>query len=209
MLVRGLIYIFYKRRTVLLALLLSVCLLSSVGSFFVQNQRLRLEHQYQILTMRDSFMEPTLAMGDILVVDTRRPAHITAAPKEADVPGDIIAFPDPRPDYRLRMVFFFVSRVVEKSQVNETWYFHTKGDASSGSSYDPWGPVPEDWILGKVVEVNPLVIVPFVVRTDQQMLRSHWTTWLLLVAVTAVGTGLASLLIFLSPPSRKQQAAPS
>jgi hypothetical protein len=159
-------------------------------------------------------MEPTLEMDDKLIVDKRiDPAHITAAPKEADVPGDIIAFAEPQAP-RTREVFVFplpiiASRAVEKFQVDDKWYFHTKGDASSGLSYDPWSPVPEDWILGKVVDVNPPMMVPFLVVGHQYTsIRSPWTTWLVILVAAALGTGLASLLLFLLGPSKKQQATP-
>jgi signal peptidase I len=86
-------------------------------------------------------MRPTFEVGDVITVQTDvNASQIYAAPYPD---GDIIVLhPPTQPDA------IFVRRVIQKSYVNGTYYFQTKGDANPGP--DGWE-VPEENIIGKVI----------------------------------------------------------
>jgi len=165
-------------------------------------QKISWENQHEEFTMNSGSMEPTLNVGDILVLDKHTdPATITAALKDAEVPGDILAYYDPR--YGKDRNHVIVHRAVEKFwHESGTWFFYTKGDASLGSSYDPWTPIGDDHIIGKVVDVNPFLSFSFSTVFGVVGV-SFWNMWLLILLATAVVTGLASLPVFLLSPSKK------
>lgn len=94
-------------------------------------------------------MEPTIISGDVLKVKLgSSTCEIYAAPKDADPPGDIIAFHKPGDPSRL-----IVHRAVRKIiGTDGSCSLYTQGDAVSHE--DGWQ-VEESDIVGKVVEVNP------------------------------------------------------
>jgi len=174
----------------ILAILLSICLLSSLAFLLLLNQKATWEEQYQIVHMTNPYsdsMEPTINRGDILVVDkTVNPAELIAGPKDAPIAGDILAFYHPAhvgdPEH------IMAHRAVGKELNNEKWYFRTRGDANFAN--DPWQ-LPQDYIIGKVVDINPpLTLV-------------YWNLWLWLAAAISIGTGVSSLLIVLLMPRKK------
>ena len=140
--------------------------------------------------MNSGSMEPALKLGDILVIDKDvNPADIEAAPKDAPIPGDIIAYHHPR--YGKDTNHIIVHRAVEKYQLeNGTWYFYTRGDANFGN--DPWSPFRQDYIIGKVVDVNP------------PLTTTHLNLWLWLMAAITIATGVSSLVIFVLKRTRKE-----
>ncbi len=105
--------------------------------------------------------DQTLHRGDIIIIQSVKPEELNA-----DYPNsDIIVFQKPNtrenPDETP-----VVHRIVEKYQVDGTWYFQTKGDGNGlnwpatadVSDYDSHGNlwsggegVPQDLVLGKVV----------------------------------------------------------
>ena len=92
-------------------------------------------------------MLPTLKIGDLLIIQGGLGAKdIYADP----VDGDIIIFRDPRNPSGIPIVH----RAIEKFQERGGWYFRTKGD--NNPSPDSW-PVPEDYLLGKVIVAVPLL----------------------------------------------------
>jgi signal peptidase I len=171
-----------KKKTILLAILLSTCLFSILALFVVLYQKTVWDKKYQTFIMGSKLMEPTLKLGDILIVDKNvNLAKLKAASKDAAIPGDIIAYYNPRHGKDVNHIV--VDRAVEKYQLeNGTWYFFTRGDASISLGYDPWSPIRQDFIVGKVVDVNP-------------PLTASWNFWFWLAAASAIGTGVPSLTL--------------
>jgi len=92
-------------------------------------------------------MLPTLKIGDLLIIQGGlRAEDIYASPGD----GDIIIFRDPRNPSGIPIVH----RAIEKYQDGEEWYFRTQGD--NNPHPDSW-PVPEDYLLGRVIVAIPLL----------------------------------------------------
>jgi len=84
--------------------------------------------------------EPTLHVGDLIVVQRVNPADIRAEPYPY---GDIIVFRKPGlPDELI------VHRAIYKEESNGKIYFRTKGD---GNDYPDTNMVSEDSVIGKVI----------------------------------------------------------
>jgi len=94
-------------------------------------------------------MEPTLKIGDLLIIRGGLKAEdIHADPKD----GDIIIFRNPRDPEGIPIVH----RAIKKLRENGKWYFITKGDNNLCDDYKAFGwRVPEDYIIGKVIFVIP------------------------------------------------------
>ena len=107
-----------------------------------------LKTDYPLHTPISTSMQPTLNVGDYLIVQGVDADSEINADKEI---GDIIVFRKPTdPDE------FIVHRVVEKTwnEEEERYYFKTKGDNNRSS--DPWS-ITKDDIIGKVVWKIPLL----------------------------------------------------
>ena len=107
-----------------------------------------LKTDYPLHTPISTSMQPTLNVGDYLIVHGVDDDSEINADKEF---GDIIVFRKPTdPDE------FIVHRVIEKTWNEEEgrYYFKTKGDNNSSS--DPWS-ITKDDIIGKVVWKIPLL----------------------------------------------------
>ena len=105
--------------------------------------------------------ERTLHKGDIIIIQGVNPQDLNANYPDSD----IIVYQDPRypndPDAKI------VHRIVGKEEINNTLYFYTKGDGNNAPDvwptipkqyeYDPWGPISQDLIYGKVVMRIPWV----------------------------------------------------
>jgi len=101
---------------------------------------------------------PTLNVGDLIVVQgIPNASEIKAAPYPD---GDVIVF------YKPGTNELIVHRAINKYQRQDgTWLFYTKGDANAGS-YDPWSPIPQDLVVGKVIAKVPWVgHIPLFIRT--------------------------------------------
>jgi hypothetical protein len=109
------------------------------------------KERYQVLTCASINMEPTITIGKKVLVDKQ----FSARDLKTDYPNsDIIVY--------YRCYGLVMSRVVGVNEANGTLVFRTKGDYNGTSKYpdlpsvaeyDPWE-VPEDIILGKVVDTN-------------------------------------------------------
>jgi signal peptidase I len=110
--------------------------------------------------------ERTLHKGDWIIIQ-----GVDAHSLNADYPNsDIIVYQDPRypndPNEKI------VHRIIAKTEINGTLYFYTKGDGNgcnkwpnNSTEYDPWSPVPENMIYGKVVMRIPwLGYLPYIVQ---------------------------------------------
>jgi signal peptidase len=107
---------------------------------------LGLQTNYPLQTPISKSMEPTLKVGDLLVVQGIKNAEsVYANPND----GEIIVFRDPR-----NLNNFIVHRAINKTLRGGAWYFETKGD--NNASPDPWS-VPENNLIGKVIWHLPLI----------------------------------------------------
>jgi signal peptidase I len=92
----------------------------------------------------------TLHVGDLIIVQGVNPADLSANYPDSD----IIVFHRPGDPSEL-----IVHRIVAKEEINGVIYFRTKGDGNGIKwpsmpqtvEYDPWGPVSQDQVVGKVV----------------------------------------------------------
>lgn len=91
----------------------------------------------------------TIHRGDILVIQPINPAELKTNYPDSDI---IV--------YNTQSHGRIVHRIVSKIDDNGTLSFYTKGDGNSfnrwpstpnAAEYDPWSPVPQDQIIGKVV----------------------------------------------------------
>jgi signal peptidase len=82
-----------------------------------------------LLVVKSGSMEPTLEVGDVIVIEPASPEDISV--------GDVIVFWNP---WYGNLV---VHRVVNKTEEG----VYTRGDANAG--IDPWSPVPYKNIVGK------------------------------------------------------------
>ncbi len=131
-------------------IVLTVILFGGIFAFWF-GLKFGLQTEFPLLAVASGSMEPVLYRGDLILVQGGLNfTELNAAPKDAPTPGEVIVYYDPR--YGKDLYHLIVHRAAEKFQhENGTWYFYTKGDASSGSSYDPWSPIRQDFIVGKVI----------------------------------------------------------
>ena len=92
--------------------------------------------------------EPTLHVGDLIIVQGVPPENIVASP---DPIGDIIVFRQSPVGGEL-----IVHRAIDKEERSGVWYFQTKGDGNIGPD-SPRPSVPEDQVIGKVILRIPWV----------------------------------------------------
>ncbi len=93
----------------------------------------------------------TLHVGDILLIQPINPQDLLT-----DYPNsDVIVYHNPQKPNEL-----IVHRIAAPTQVDGELAFYTKGDGNgwnkwpdpiSPSEYDPWSPVPQDMVVGKVI----------------------------------------------------------
>ena len=91
----------------------------------------------------------TLSIGDIIIVQGVNPKDLNANYPNSD----IIVYH--KPDNPSELI---VHRIVREETINGTIYFQTKGDGNPpevwpnpATQVDPWGPIPQNDIVGKVV----------------------------------------------------------
>jgi len=105
-----------------------------------------LRTDYPLHTPISSSMEPTLNIGDLLIVQgVANAADIHADPAN----GDIIIFRKPTNPNE-----FIVHRAIEKTwdSAEKKYYFRTKGDNNRAPDQPfSFPPVPEDYVIGKVI----------------------------------------------------------
>ena len=135
---------------------LVIIILAIGGTFaFLGILRVSLKTENPLVVVISDSMEPTIDIGDLLVIQGKDPADIEN--------GTIILY-----DSRGLWPNFYVPepivhRVVEKYYNNsdEKWYFITKGDNNANT--DPPGsggieiPVPEDRVIGVVKLIIPKI----------------------------------------------------
>jgi len=131
-------------------IILTIILFGGIFAFWF-GLKFVLQTEFPLLAVASGSMEPVLYRGDLILVQGGLNfTELNAAPKDAQNPGEVIVYYDPR--YGKDLYHLIVHRAAEKFQhENGTWYFYTKGDASYGSSYDPWSPIRQDYIVGKII----------------------------------------------------------
>ncbi len=118
--------------------------------------------------------ERTLHKGDLIIIQ-----GVDAGSLNVDYPNsDIIVYQDPR--YPNDPTQKIVHRIVTKEEINGTLYFFTKGDgngynkwptAPATLEYDPWSPIPQDMIYGKVVMRIPWIgYLPYLIQNTSNEL---------------------------------------
>jgi signal peptidase I len=156
----------YFKTVVAIALIVGIVL----GFFF--GLQLGLKTSYPLLTVESGSMcvpydakcdgwlslthpfAHTLHKGDIIVLQ-----GVNSKDLNTNYPNsDIIVYHDPRDPTNPKDLI--VHRIVAREEINGTLYFYTKGDGNSDikwpnvpdrTLYDPWSPVPQNLVIGKVI----------------------------------------------------------
>jgi len=142
-------------------IILTIILFVGIFAFWF-GLRLVFQTEFPLLAVASGSMEPLLYKGDLIIVQGGLNFNeLNAAPKDAEPPGEVIVYYDPR--FARNPIFLpvagpethlIVHRAVEKYQLeNGTWVFETKGDANP--SKDGWGPIGQDFVVGRVVGKVP------------------------------------------------------
>lgn len=184
-----------NKKTAIFFLMISIFVASAIATVSIGYEIGLFSPQYHAYIIASPSMEPTLNPGDTIVVDKTVLAEDIYAHY---VDGDIIAFhtymsggPNLRLGYPDETL---VHRAVNKTLIDEKLYFTTKGD--NNQTPDFWH-VPDYYVVGKVISVNP-------------QLGSLPLPSVLLVGIcTAIGTGLASVFLFVSMRKDKTRAEPT
>lgn len=92
-------------------------------------------------------MEPTLMVGDLVIIEGANPKDITV--------GTIIVFYVP--DHYGEDAYRIVHRVVKIVQLDNGLGFETKGDNNPVSDYFRWQYIPQADVIGKVIYKIPYV----------------------------------------------------
>jgi signal peptidase len=167
--------------------------------------RIALATDDPLLAVASGSMIPTLNVGDLIVVHgVSNASEIFVHPAIVDPQtgkitggGDIIIFhtnlpggPRLRPEDEL-----IVHRAINRTLINGTWYFTTKGDANPVA--DGWL-VPFSYVVGKVVGDVPYVgSVPLYIRTPTGIL----TVIILIILVLLVEMTYSAFKEKKRPPS--------
>lgn len=137
-------------KTIVLAIILFV----GVFAFWF-GLRFAFQSDFPLLAVASESMEDLLFRGDLIVVQGGlNYAELNAAPKDAQSPGEVIVYYDPR--YGRDSNRLIVHRAIEKYQNEDgTWYFTTAGDKYG--TRDSWSPFSQEQIVGKVIGKVPWV----------------------------------------------------
>ncbi len=118
----------------------------------------------------------TLSVGDIIIVQ-----GVTSKDLNANYPNsDIIVYHNPDNPSEL-----IVHRIVSEEIINGTIYFQTKGDGNPpevwpnpATQVDPWGPIPQSDVVGKVV-----MRIPWFGWITLEMKNNHWALPLVIALI--------------------------
>ena len=146
-----------KRETIIT---LAIITLAIGGTFaFLGILRVSLKTENPLVVVISDSMEPTIDVGDLLVIQGKDPAEIEN--------GTIILYdskglwPSPNPIIEVPIVHRVVDRFYNSS--DEKWYFYTSGDNNDGNIDPPDFlnlteiPVPEDRVIGIVKLIIPKI----------------------------------------------------
>jgi signal peptidase len=132
-------------------IILAALLLVGIFAFWF-GLKMALKTEFPLLAVASGSMEPTLNIGDLIIVQgITNASEVKAAPYPE---GDIVVF------YRPGTNELIVHRVIKKVNNNGVWYFQTKGDAND--SPDRWAGhdtynrmISEKLLVGKVIKNVP------------------------------------------------------
>jgi len=166
----------WKDRTARTILLIALVL---IGNLILQEALvLILRTEYPLHTPISGSMEPTLQVGDLLIVRGGLNGNdIVAGPKPV---GDIIIFMKPgNPDDRP-----IVHRAIRKFQEGGVWYFITKGDANAFDDWEMWRwKIPESDVIGKVIFSVPMLGYALRFLDETQIRLGTYTVTLRMVLI--------------------------
>ncbi len=159
-----------KNEWVQTGIMLAIVLIAFFSFWF--GLRYALATDSPLLAVASGSMVPKLNIGDLIIVHgISNFSAIYAHPLN----GDIIVFHTyvpPGPNLKIDGGGdeLIVHRAINKTLIKNVWYFVTKGDANYAP--DPntilTGPVPENYIVGKVVGSVPWVgNIPLYIRTPE------------------------------------------
>jgi signal peptidase I len=137
-----------------------------IGSVFAFWYGLKavLKNEYPLLAVASGSMEPTLNVGDLIVVQ----GGLEAPYNEIDVGytnGTIIVF---QGDPIGKAGELIVHRAVKKEYNDGVWYFTTHGDNNPKGSHERFS---QEYLVGKVVGYIPLIgHIPLFVREPYGMI---------------------------------------
>ena len=147
-------------------IILMAIIIAGIAAFWF-GLRFAFQTEFPLLAVASGSMEPVFYRGDLIIVQGGLNfTELNAAPKNAQRPGEIIVFYDPRYDRapiylpvagEARLI---VHRAISKVENNGTWYFQTKGDHNIGADHwsgpETWkGKISEKLLVGKVVGKVP------------------------------------------------------
>lgn len=173
-------------------IILAIILFVGIFAFWF-GLRFGLQTEFPLLAVASGSMEPVFYRGDLIIVQGGLNfTELNAASKNTQPPGEVIVYYDPR--YEREPIYLpvagtethlIVHRAVEKYQVeNGTWYIYTKGDANPGSSYDPWSPIRQDYVVGRVIGKVPWIgHIPLFMH-ENRVLAASIIVLLLVVLIT-------------------------
>ena len=138
------------------AIILIIILVAVFGFQF--GIRAALRTSYPLAAVESGSMEPTLKIGDLIIVQgISNASQIKVGPNPE---GDIIVFYEPGGGTKTVYWFFkqpdlIVHRAIaeEYNSTTHMWYFETKGDANPVPDQVAfgWGWIPQNMIVGRVV----------------------------------------------------------
>lgn len=142
--------------------------------------------------------ERTLHVGDLIIVQGVNPEDLNA-----DYPNsDIIVFHKPGNEEDL-----IVHRIVSKEERDGILYFDTKGDGNAAKwpstpiAVDPWSPVSEDLVVGKVI-----LRIPWIGHIVLFMRRSIGLPIVIALMILLVIVEFILPLLRKKPPEQQQEA---
>ena len=128
-----------------IALTLVLIFIAVQGGWLILKMAMRTEVPVAYVPSRS--MEPTLAVGDLVIIKGINPSEITS--------GTIIVFYVP--NHYGEDAYRIVHRVVKVVQLEQGLGFETKGDNNPVSDFFRWQYIPESYVIGKVIYRIPYI----------------------------------------------------
>jgi signal peptidase len=132
--------------------------LAAIALGGIQVLKMTMKTKYPIMVVVSQSMVPTLGVGDfILVGQITNFDEVEAAPSPE---GDILVFMKTGSNSE-----YIVHRAIDKTKLNDQWYYVTKGDNNAVRDSHP---TPESRVMGKVVGRIPILgYFPLFIKTTR------------------------------------------
>jgi len=134
-----------KNEFIKIALTLVLIFIAVQGGWFILKTAMKTEVPVAYVPSRS--MEPTLAVGDLVIIKGINPTEITS--------GTIIVFYVP--NHYGEDAYRIVHRVVKVVQLEQGLGFETKGDNNPVSDFFRWQYIPESYVIGKIIYRIPYI----------------------------------------------------